>query len=307
MTIDFDKIVNHLGQPEKTANGHSYWQCPYCVDSGKDNIVYTHKNGLFTCFANSDHSRQILSDMAKNMPTATPAKNIPKDIKEPVPDKKPSITDDYLLDCVIELQNDKQAQDFIRKHRGLEGGTLELFGIDKKNKRWVFPAFDINTGEFFGAEYRTNYMIMPKHLRPANHKGLTKAPGTTSKICSVFAAGITYENGQRIDPLAGKKKLIVCEGFIDSYTLFQLLVEAGEAYTYDIATPSNGVGTIKGLLHTIPQKYTEIIFWLDSDEAGDQARKDIKKLAKFDFFLKKNDCTCCKDINEWYMKHIKRS
>lgn len=318
MAINFtlNEIMNHLGQLTKTEGGHSYFQCPYCMDSGKDNLVYTHKNGLLTCFANSDHSKQVLSNIAKvnkqnrgtNKPNPMPkTAQEYKDKNQPKKKTTPSITDDYILDCCMELLNDSTSKAFLKKHRGIKEGTIKLgMGINKQNKCWVFPAIDFNTGELFGAEYRTSYMIMPKELRPKGHKGLSKAPGTDSRLCSVFTSGITYENGQRIDLTQGSKKLLICEGFIDSYTIFQYLIEAGETYTYDIATPSNGVGTIKNLLNTIPvQKYSEIMFWLDNDDAGDQARQDIKKLASFDFVFKKVDCACCKDVNEWYMKHIR--
>ncbi len=307
--LNFTDIVSFLGKPNRTSGGHHYWQCPYCKDKGRDNLVFTDKNKLLTCFANAGHSRQVLSDMAKARKnnSSTP----------PVAPKKPHITDDYILDCVLELQEDEKAQEFLKTYRGLYGETLKLgMGIDKKNKRWVFPAYDIQTGELFGAEYRTSYMIMPKELRPAGHKGLFKAESTDSRLCLINRAGgkgfevLPAGEVRDLEPASFSKNLIITEGFIDAYTLWQILLEEnnGQELCTEIATPSNGVSTIKNLLNTISvANYKRIILWLDNDEAGEQARQDIKRLAKFNYSVKKMECSCCKDINEWYLKHNKEA
>lgn len=311
--IDFTAITNYLGQPLKTANGHSYWQCPYCRDNGKDNLIYTHKNSLFTCFADTEHNRQILREIKRGEKTTMPVIQ-QKTVAKPEPVKS-SITFDYISQCALELNSCETSKAFLKKQRGFYGDTLRLgFGIDKQNKRWVLPAIDIQTGELFGAEYRTSYMMMPKDKRPANHNGLFKAEGTGSRLClinHVGGAGYEINNGiiTDIPPVNIDKTLIITEGFLDAYTLWQILWEEGQGQELctEIATPSNGVGTIKNLLHTIPTgNYKKIIIWLDSDHAGDEARNAIEKLAKFDFSFKTVDCKCCKDINEWYLKHIRK-
>jgi 5S rRNA maturation endonuclease (ribonuclease M5) len=291
--ITFEEIVNYLGQPRKTINGHCYWMCPHCRDNGKDNLVYTHKNGLLTCFANDEHSRNILSEIGKENKNSN--MNVEPIKPKPQEKTKSDLTMDYIIQCAIDLSECEKSKEFLKKHRGLYGDTLKLgMGIDKLNKRWIFPCFDIQTNELFGAEYRTSIMMMTKDKRPKEHKGLSKAPGTSARLCL-------------INNVESPEILIITEGFIDAYTLFQILHESEteDEYITEIGTPSNGVGTIKNLLDAIPiNKYKKIVFWLDEDDAGENVREYIRKNFKANYAFKRISCRCCNDINEFALKHL---
>lgn len=290
MSISYNEICSYLGEPLKTSGGHSYWQCPICMDNGKDNLVYTHSKELLTCFADNSHSHEIYKRIAQSGNKDFDYKTV----KKLEPKKTPLEIDlEYITKCELELIEDEQSKAFLKKHRGLYGETLGLgIGIDKENKRWVFPAIDFDF-KLIGAEYRTSYFIMTKDKRPQNcPKGLFKAKGTAADLCLINQAS-------RKD-----KTLIIIEGFIDGYTLWQYLREQRQQDDYEIATPTNGVGTIPNLLDRIPvANYKDVIFWLDNDEAGNNALAQIKEKAKFNYKVNRLTCQCCKDFNEWYLKH----
>lgn len=290
MHISYNEICSYLGEPLKQSGGHSFWQCPICMDSGKDNLVYTHSKELLTCFADNSHSHEIYKRISQNNNKDFNYKLV----KRPEPKKTPLEIDlEYITKCEIELSEDEQSKAFLKKHRGLYGETLLLgMGIDKVNKRWVFPAIGFDF-KLIGAEYRTSHFIMTKDKRPKDHaKGLFKAKGTVS-------------DWSLINQASNKdKSLIIIEGFIDGYTLWQYLREQEQHNYYEIITPINGVGTIPGLLHKIPiSNYKDIIFWLDNDEAGNNVLAQIKEKANFNYIVKKLSCRCCKDFNQWYLKH----
>lgn len=291
--INYNEICSFLGEPLKNYGGHSYWQCPICLDSGKDNLVYTHSKELLTCFADNSHSHEIYKRIAQSGNKEFDYKPVKKLEPKKV---QLEINIEYIAKCTYELENDEQAKAFLKKHRGLHSETaLELgIGIDKGNKRWVFPAMSMEFPfTLIGAEYRTSQMIMTKDKRPKNYKGgLFKAKGTPADLCLINQA--SNKN----------KSLIIIEGFVDGYTLWQYLKEQGQHNDYEIVTPTNGVGTIPNLLHRIPvANYKDIIFWLDNDEAGNNALAQIKEKAKFDYKINRLPCQCCKDFSEWYLKH----
>lgn len=290
MNITYNEICSFLGEPLKSSGGHSFWQCPICMDRGKDNLVYTHSKELLTCFADNSHSHEIYKRIAQS----GNKEFYYKPVKRPVQKKTPLEIDlEYITKCEIELSKDEQSKTFLKKHRGLYGETLGLgIGIDKQNKRWVFPAIGFDF-KLIGAEYRTSYFIMTKDKRPKDcQRGLFKAKGTVADLCLINQAS------------SKDKSLIIIEGFIDGYTLWQYLKEQGQENDYEIATPTNGVGTIPNLLHKIPiENYKDIIFWLDNDKAGNDALTQIKEKAEFNYSINKPPCQCCKDFNQWYLKH----
>ena len=290
MKIPYNDICTFLGEPLRQSGGHSYWQCPICQDNGKDNLVYTHSKELLTCFADNSHSHEIYKRINQNGNKNFDHKPIKK---TETPKIQLEIDMEYIAKCSDELEQDKKSKEFLYKNRGLCGETLGLgIGIDKKNKRWVFPAISFNF-DLIGAEYRTSYFIMTKDKRPKECKnGLFKAKGTPSDWSLINQA--SNKN----------KSLIVIEGFLDGYTLWQYLKEQGQHNDYEIVTPINGVGTIPNLLEKLPIKnYKDIIFWLDNDTAGNNVLMQIKEKANFNYVVKRLPCQCCKDFNEWYLKH----
>ena len=57
-------FIEHLGEPDYYIGEHSYkWQCPYCKDTHRDNLIYDEAKGVIWCFANDEHAPKVLKDM----------------------------------------------------------------------------------------------------------------------------------------------------------------------------------------------------------------------------------------------------
>jgi len=280
--ISFADVVAHLGNPVKTIGSESLFQCPICNDKGRDNLKYNHKKQILTCFANQEHSHEIFKNIINNVKEISFKPEIKKPIQEI---HKASIDMDYIFKCEYELLNDVKAQNFMLKNRGITYETCSFMGIgiDRDKKCWVFPAFNPKF-QLIGAEYR------PGDL---SKNGLHKAARTYAELCPV----------NRVE---NAKNLIITEGFIDAYTLYQNLFKSGESSNWQVMTPSNGVNTLPNLIDKInPAKYDRIVFYLDNDDAGHNAIEQIKLKVKFNFEVKFNTCECCKDFNDYYLKHIR--
>jgi DNA primase len=108
------------------------------------------------------------------------------------------------------------------------------------------------------------------------------------------------------------KRAYICEGFVDSYFLYQFKYEQNykfyKGHNFQInewiMTPTNGVHTIPNLMKELKlwQDFDEIIFCLDNDKAGNDTKAILAELpheGKFKFFnqLKEGD-----DIEKWYKR-----
>ena len=92
------------------------------------------------------------------------------------------------------------------------------------------------------------------------NKKIWKEKDTPACLCRVF--------GRAVSDI-----LYICEGFKDAYILAQWMNYPDNA---TIITPSNGVGTIHGLIPTIQfGNFKEIKLMLDNDEAGQKALATI--------------------------------
>ena len=163
-----------------------------------------------------------------------------------------------------------------------------MIGIDKIQRRWVFPAYDEHT--LVGFEYR------PPDL---DRKCIYKERTTPSTLAQV---NIRTEETQA---------LVILEGFIDAYTFYQHLYRKGQNKYFHVLTPVNGVNTVVGLLKDFDfSPYRKVILYLDSDKpdengkrAGIDAMNKIKTLFPF---VEITEMTCgCKDFNEHYLNCIK--
>ena len=109
MSIGYNEICSFLGEPLKNYGGHSFWQCPICMDSGKDNLIYTHSKELLTCFADNSHSHEIYKRITQNSSNKDfdykPTKK-PKLVKTPL-----EIDIDYISDCSFELSQDDKSKE----------------------------------------------------------------------------------------------------------------------------------------------------------------------------------------------------
>lgn len=63
--LEINNLIEYLGQPLKKCGNELIWQCPICMDRGKDNLKYNIAKNVLYCFANSEHAKTILKEINK--------------------------------------------------------------------------------------------------------------------------------------------------------------------------------------------------------------------------------------------------
>lgn len=310
LEITLDDLVQELG-PYKKSGQHYYFQCKYCLDEHKDNMIYTPSKGLLKCFAVDNHASMLLSEIMKKKHEAKKMENkeIPAYIKNQEKylmyqilcneallgrlDK--SLLDElnkqdmfeegeykFYLD-LINSDKPQKAREYLKQQRGINTSTIEQTGLgfDFYARKWVIPIFDM-TSTLVGFEYR---------LADFKTKKIWREKGTPSCLARVYGTG---------------KKAIVHEGFMDSFCTVQMLEEKGTLNNYSIFTTSSGVASV---LKIIPElqfnKYENIYLLLDCDNAGDKATQEV--IEKYPFIIdirKMLKDSNCKDVNQYMLEKV---
>lgn len=288
------KLIAKYGEPEKQAGNQYYWQCPYCKENGgdthKDNLQYNIKKDILSCFANKSHTSKILQELKISKSSYNYATPLQQDYKKLFTPEKQTELKTYLKNCNEELLNlfHKPLKD-LEDIRGIKPKTVKQLkiGIDKDKLTWVFPTFEYTSGNdrnLIGFEYR------PLDF---SKKGLYREKG--------MPTGLAMINGCKPETEA----LIVVEGYLDGYALWQYLDKKGQSNYYHIVTPSNGVTALLRVISYIDySRYKKFYLFIDNDEAGNNAAGEI--LNKYPMFERITLKCGCKDFNEHYLKCIKR-
>jgi len=284
-----NELIDYLGQPEKESGGHRYWQCPFCRDKGKDNLIYTESKNLVKCFADPDHATLVLKEINKRKPKEEKQDYKREERKKPEFNMEEGIL--YWCEKNEELIKDPRALAFLEKTRGIKKHTVKTLGIgfDRKNKKWVLPVLGMD-GALKGFEYRPPDFKVFKYP-PDNPPKCRKEPGTPSILSQI---GVYIENESEV--------LVIIEGFLDGYIYWQFLQEKG-IKGYHVVTPSNGVGTTLSSIEKekeIFSRYKQVVIFLDNDPPG---QKETEKIIKAypDFKPMKLKCGC-EDFTDHYMK-----
>lgn len=276
MDITLDDLVKELGEYKKSG-GHYYFQCKYCLDEHKDNMIYTPSKNLIKCFADESHSRQLLSEIMKKKHEEKKMSNveIPKYVKcqEQYLNYQLFCNDmllgkfnKYLLDEMLKIgmcdkkeyethikvaNTDKPlgALEYLYRSRGIGKQAVEEcgIGVDFFEQRWVIPIYDM-TSTLVGFEFRE---------LDFKNKKIKKEVGTPTCLAMIYGA-------------LNSKQAIVVEGLLDGIVLSQLAKDSL------ILSCSNGVqGTLKCLSQLQFNKYDEIKLILDADNAGSTETEKI--------------------------------
>lgn len=273
--ITLDDIIDYVGQPTKKQSGEMLFQCPYCMDKGRDNLKYNLQKQVLYCFANDEHSKQILSEINKKKFAEKIDVSIPQYLS------KQQEYLEYQIKCNEYLLSNNKALAYLQKTRGINKDTVEKVGMgfDKENNKWVIPIFADDL--IIGFEYRA---------ADFKHKKIWREKDT--KRCLAYVYGKTKND-----------TLIICEGFCDAYVCTQMLVEHNKDKETTVASVSNGVN---GTLAIMPEikfnNFDTIKLMLDNDEAGDLMTERVLKQYPFVVdargFLKKYDV---KDVTDYYL------
>lgn len=289
LDITLDELEKFLGSYKKEGQ-HYYFQCCYCMDKHRDNMIYTPSKGLLKCFGNEEHSRMLLSQIMANRNNTVCTRTLAE------PEWKPKVRYWYeanlenLYCYIVEANNNllhnKQYLKYIKKKHNFDVDTINdfLIGIDfnidheglhidkEITNAFVFPIFSKNG--LVGCELRS---IEGKVIRRTKD----------SPKCAAFF----YDTKDA-------ETLYVVEGLKDAYNLCQFL---GKEEDYTVICGSNGVSTTLQALEDIDLKqYKRVALILDNDKAGDDMTKEV--LAKYPNIV---DCRDMikphKDITEYIM------
>lgn len=287
------KIINKYGQPEKQSGSQYYWQCPYCRENGRDNhrdnLQYNSTKDVLSCFADKSHTLKILQDLRVSKTSINYATPLQQDYKHLFTPKKQKQYKTYLKNCNQDLLNifHKSLKD-LENIRGIEPKTVKhlKIGIDKNKLTWVFPTFEYTSGNdrnIIGFEYR------PLDF---GKQGIRREKGTPTGLAMINSCKPETE------------AIVVVEGYLDGYALWQHLNKKEQDKYYHIVTPSNGITALVNSMSCIDySNYKKFYLFIDNDEAGNNAASEIlKKYPMFERIILKCDC---KDFNEHYLKCIK--
>lgn len=304
INLTLDMLIKYLGEPVRQRGAEYEWQCPYCMDSHEDNLKFNEDKRILYCFANPEHSKEIIRNMLKN------GENLSyKDDYEPnfsfdlnlfeVEQIKVIDQEKRFLNFVfdmerynVELLDNKNLLEFLLQKRGIGKDTVKAvhLGYDSEHYRWVIPTIQYDT--YFENSFLPRVVGFEYRPEDLNKKGLTREKGCPTCLAQINR----YTDETQI--------LTVVEGYFDGYALFQYLTEIGEIDLYHIVTPSNGVnGLIKQIDEIDFTKYKKFELFLDNDEAGQRVAGKI--LEKYPFFNRVELNCGCKDFNEHYLKCIK--
>lgn len=289
LDITLEQIEYVLNEKGKK-NGNRYnFQCPVCQDNHKDNLIFDTEKKILKCFScfNNEGGKYVLNLINENFK---------KDFK-PI-EKKPKIeiihqweinkekyaeymllTNDYLL-------NNDELLNYLKQKRGFNKKTIEKVGIgfDHTENCFTIPIFSLKYDCITDFELRLK----------SDKKQIRRVGGG----CNTIAV---------IDYCLNEKVCYIVEGFMDGITLSQFLREHNKN-DFIIFSCSNGVNSLINSLSEINfSLFKDVKLILDNDKAGDETTKKIIEKYPFikdcrDFLIKEN----VKDINEWYMKGLKK-
>lgn len=286
LDVSLEDVIRALGSPTKKAGNQYYFGCPACTnrgeDSSKDNLLYNDSKKLLKCFACDDGAKEALKLINKqkefNGYTYKPKQTIEKP-------KWFEINKDNLLQYALAVEDNLSTKAIaylnsrcISKDVAFKCsiGYDESPSMVKIGESIVFPMFSLNHNEqLVGFELRQLH----------GGKVIKHTLDSPSCICAIY--------GKR-----SAKNLIITEGFIDAYSLLELLGEE-KSDNYLIATGSHGCKSILPSLSGIDLTlYQNHYLLLDNDEAGSEATSKIIENYKF-FKDKRELLKDCKDVNEY--------
>ena len=301
-------LIQYLGNPNKHEGNYYKWQCPGCEAEGrdrhKDNLIFDSQKGYLRCFANPIHSNRIISKIYKDFWAEYKSNNkkvkgkyIKTNTYEDADKYDYFFNEDvqqelreYILNCSDFLLTSEQHKKQIFEKRFITKDTIEnlLIGYDIQNNCWLFPTIaysttqDPNEIKFLGFE-----------RRPYNFdkSGIRRGKDMPTGLAMIN----TYEPTTKI--------LIIVEGYLDGYTLYQHLKEKNQIQYYQIVTCSNGVTALEKQIKEVNfLAYEKFYLFIDNDDVSRPiAAKIIEKYP----FIQDYVLPCgCKDFNDHYIKCI---
>lgn len=261
LNITAEQLIAVCGSPTRVSGSQYYFRCPICSIGGGDrhgdNLLFNESKGLLKCYACGGERKvlQMINDrfILPEQPVRMRSKLKVKWYEI----NKENISTYYCLSTM-----EPKPYDLICKHFKWTKEQLDktdYVGYDD-NPSQLFPSLTAPSLIFPVINYHSE--IVGIEARAIGEKKIRHTKDLPN--CLSFVT-------------RGFNKLVICEGFKDAFTFHLLYPHIGR----DIATPSNGVGTLMQALESIDiNSYEEIILVLDNDKAGDDMTRKV--LSEFD-------------------------
>lgn len=288
LDISLQDVISALGNPTKKSGHQYYFGCPVCrsrgQDSSRDNLLFNDNKRILKCFACDEGSKEALRRI--NALKTKHSNNTNCFGEVALKPKWYELNKDNLLQYLFESMTELglSAQKYL-SNRSIGLKTAELCGIGYDDKPSMVNIGSSITFPMFSISH--NNQLVGFELRQLGDKKIIKHTlDSPTCICAIYGR-------------ADAENLFITEGFIDAYSLLELLKENKNLGEYLIATGSHGCKSIlPGLAGIDLSMHKNCYLILDNDEAGDEATKDI--LQNYPFFKdKRNLLKGCKDINEY--------
>ena len=291
--VTLEDVIAELGKPTRQSGHQYYFQCPDCASAGRDNsrdnLLFNDAKGLLKCFACDTGAKSALRAINhrkgyKKDETRVYAHSSAQSVN--VLPRWFEINRDNLINYLFQSIDELGLSAFrYLDGRGLTKQTIDDCGIGyddnpsmvKMGPSVTFPMFSLNHNmELVGFELR----------QIEGGKNIKHTLDSPSCICAVY--------GKYNAP-----NIIICEGFIDAYSLTQLLGNKKDDFL--ICTGAHGVKSILPNIGGLDLSYFENCYLLlDNDDAGNTSTRQI--IDNYPIFKdKRNLIKGCKDINEYLL------
>lgn len=277
-----EKVRQAFGEPRLIKNSEWIYPCPLCLDedcdSDHDHLKINIAKGCITCFANKEHSKELIKLYLKNI--------------EPKPKASTAsleVSYEQLKTLHNELKNNKDATELL-KSKGYDEQIISRMQIGLYCGDWFVLPMQTLDNELIGYEFRdsNNFKF--------SHKSKGYADDEKKTLCLVNDSR-KYDN------------LLVMAGFKDAHIMWQYLQETGQLLDYTIITASNGEpNTLRALNanFSFVKKFKKIILCLDKDQTGKASTKKIALelgLTVHELrlpFIENDNNKSFKDFTDWY-------
>lgn len=316
-------LQNYLHQTGRKEGGETVFECPFCNDKSKNNLLANNYKKVAFCFAsNGDHSKEILSEiysnllkdkpnyknpMPKRKKIVAPAEEFFKSTSDIKLSENPEINTllreklvDYTDTCNTELLNDAKSLKYLYNKRGITKETVASvgIGIDRKRRKWTLPKYTyqttkndvINDTPIINCELRgVNFDI--KEIQVLTKKDFLEDTQRTPDGENASLPTALCQINCYIEGLTDT--LFITEGFFDGYIALQTFKENNFNH-FHIVTSSNGIGTLEKQIGVIDfDKYKQIILCVDNDETSEPiAEKVLNELSKYHPNITKQEISC---------------
>lgn len=251
LNITAEQLIAVCGSPTRVSGSQYYFRCPVCNAGGGDkhgdNLLFNESKGLLKCYACGGERRVLQMINDKFVIPETPVR-----IRSKLKVKWYEVNKENIATYYCMSTMEPKPYELISKHYKWSKEQLDksdYVGYDEDPSQ-LFPSLTEPSLIFPVINYESDIVgIEARAIQQKKIRHTKDLPNCLSYIKTGF------------------DKLVICEGFKDAFT-FSLLYPNIER---DIATPSNGVGTLMQALQSINiNNYSEIILLLDNDKAGSE-------------------------------------